>query len=145
MLVDIEETSFIISRLQEARLGREHASYDLSFLLLAIHEIWRLRLLLQPLFLFLELIVFILRIIFDLFHLVCERGASVLRMGNLVQVQTRLPGCFPLGHAYSSIDNSLIMLEPLKHACSFGWVLVLEGLPSNLNSTLFLELIVLRS
>ena len=46
LLVDIEETSSIIFRLEEARLVREHASYGVTFLLLSIHEIWCFRLLL---------------------------------------------------------------------------------------------------
>ena len=36
------------------------------------------------------------------------------------------------------------MLKPLDHTCSFSWVSVLERLPSDLDSRLFLEFIVLR-
>ena len=43
-LAYVKETRSIISRLEDARLGREHASNDLSFLLLATHEGWCFRL-----------------------------------------------------------------------------------------------------
>ena len=44
LLANVEETRSIISCLEDARLSREHASNDLSFLLLAIHEGWCFRL-----------------------------------------------------------------------------------------------------